>query len=94
MKEVSDSASNLLKKYLKRKRFPTFSPSYSMEQSCYYQWLRLVFYELLKYERNDRETASEVVQLLEPTKVISYFHCHFNKLQWLESIMKIDRGKF
>ena len=30
-KEVSDSASNLLKKYLKGKCFPTFSPSYLMQ---------------------------------------------------------------
>ena len=29
-KGVSDSASNLLKKYLKKKCFPTFSPSYLM----------------------------------------------------------------
>ena len=72
-KGVSDSASNLLKKYLKRKCFPTFSPSYLMQQSCYYQRLRSVFYELLNYEPNDRGTASEVVQLLEPTKLISCF---------------------
>ena len=30
-KEVSDSASNLLKKYLKGKCFPTFSPAYLMQ---------------------------------------------------------------
>ena len=72
-KRVSDSASNLLKKYLKRKCFPTFSPSYLMQQSCYYQRLRSMFYELFNYEPNDRGTASEVVQLLEPTKLISYF---------------------
>ena len=72
-KGVSDSASNLLKKYLKRKCFPTFSPSYLMQQSCYYQRLRSVFYELLNYEPNDRGTASEVEQLLEPKKLISYF---------------------
>ena len=72
-KGVSDSASNLLKKYLKRKCFPTFSSSYLMQQSSYYQRLRSVFDELLNYEPNDRGTASEVVQLLEPTKLISYF---------------------
>ena len=72
-KGVSDSASNLLKKYLKRQCFPTFSPSYLMQQSCYYQRLRSVFYELLNYEPNDRGTASEVVQLLEPTKLISSY---------------------
>ena len=44
-----------------------------MQQSCYYQRRRLVFYELLNYEPNDRGTASEVVQLLEPKKLISYF---------------------
>ena len=70
-KGVSDSASNLLKKYLKRKCFPTFSRSYLMQQSCYYQRLRSLFYELLNYEPNDSGTTSEVVQLLEPT--ISYF---------------------
>ena len=62
-----------MKKYLKRKRFPTFSPSYLMQQSCYYQRLRSMFYELLNYEPNDRGTASVVVQLLDPTKLISYF---------------------
>ena len=44
-----------------------------MQQSCYYQRLRSVFYELLNYEPNDRGTASEVLQLLEQTKFISYF---------------------
>ena len=44
-----------------------------MEQSCYYQRLRSLFYELLNYKPNDRGTASEVVQLLEQTKLISYF---------------------
>ena len=53
-KGVSDSASNLLKKYLKRKCFPTFSSSYLMQQSSYYQRLRSVFDELLNYEPNDR----------------------------------------
>ena len=72
-KRVSDSASNLLKKYLKGKCFPTFSPSYLMQQSCYYQRLTSVFYELLNYEQNDRGTASKVVQLLGPKKLISYF---------------------
>ena len=72
-KGVSDSTSNLLKKYLKRKCFPTFSRSYLMQQSCYYQRLRSLFYELLNYEPNDSGTTSEVVQLLEPTKLISYF---------------------
>ena len=70
---VSDSASNLLKKYLKRKRFPTFSPSYLMQQSFHSQWLRSVLYELLNYEPNDRGTASEVVQLLGPTKLLPNF---------------------
>ena len=72
-KGVSNSSSNLLKKYLNRKCFPTFSPSYLMQQSCCYQRLRSVFYELLNYEPNDRGTASEVLQLLEKTKFISYF---------------------
>ena len=72
-KGVSDIASNLLKKYLKTKCFPTLSPSYLMQQSCHYQRLRSVFYELFSYEPNDRGTASEVVQLLEQTKLISYF---------------------
>ena len=70
---VSDSASNLLKKYLKRKCFSTFSSSYLMQQSRYYQWLRSMFYELLNYKPNDKGIASEVVQLLKPTKLISYF---------------------
>ena len=61
-KTVSDSASNLLKKYLKIKCFPTFSPSYLMQQSCHYQRLRSVSYELLNYAPTDRGTASEVVQ--------------------------------
>ena len=69
-KGVSNSSSNLLKKYLNRKCFPTFSPSYLMQQSCCYQRLRSVFYELLNYEPNDRGTASEVLQLLEQTKLI------------------------
>ena len=43
-----------------------------MQQSCYYQRLRSVFYELLNYEPNDRGTTSKVVQLLEPKKLISY----------------------
>ena len=32
-----------------------------------------MFYELLNYEPNDGGRASKVVQLLEPTKLISYF---------------------
>ena len=32
-----------------------------------------MFYELYNYELNDTGTASEVMQLLEPTKLISYF---------------------
>ena len=32
-----------------------------------------MFYELLNYEPNDRGTASDVEQLLEPKKLISYF---------------------
>ena len=56
-----------------RKCFPTFSTSYLMEQCCYYQRLRSVFHELLNYEPSDRGTASEVVQLLKQTKLISYF---------------------
>ena len=31
-----------------------------------------MFYELLNYEPNDKGTVSEVAQLLEPTKLISY----------------------
>ena len=72
-KGVSDSTSSLMKKYLKRKCFPNFSPSYLLQQSCYYQWLRSVFYDLLNDEPYDRGTAPEVVPLLEPTKLISYF---------------------
>ena len=32
-----------------------------------------MFYELLNYEPNDRGKAAEVVQLLEPKKLISFF---------------------
>ena len=44
-----------------------------MKQSCYCQRLGSVFYELLNYEPNDGGTTSEVVQLLEPIKLISFF---------------------
>ena len=87
-KRVSDSASNLLKKYLKRKCFSTFSPSYLMQQSCYYQRIRSVFYELLNYELNDRGTASEVVQYWDQKSLSPFFHCQFHKLQQLKSMMK------
>ena len=72
-KGVSDSASNLLKKDLKRKCFLTFSPSYLMKQSCYYQRLGSVFSELLNYEPNDSGTTSKVVHLLEPMQLIPFF---------------------
>ena len=71
-KGASDSASNLLKKIFKEKMFPYFQPIISDATICYYQRLRLFFYELLDYERNDRGISSETVQLLEPTKLISY----------------------
>ena len=62
-----------MKKYLTGKCFPTFSPSYLVQQFCYYQRLMSVFYELLNYEPNDEGTAPEVMQILEPKKLISYF---------------------
>ena len=44
-----------------------------MKQSCYYQRLGSVFYELLNYEPNDSGTTSKVAQLLEPIQLISFF---------------------
>ena len=87
-KGVLGIAINLFKKYLKIKCFPTFSPSYLMQQSCYYQRLRSVFYELCNYEQNDGAATSKNLQLLEPTKAISYFPLSVYKLQQLKSIMK------
>ena len=72
-KGIKDSTSVLLKKYLKKRRVPTFSQSYLLEQSCHSQRLRAVFYELLSYEPSGRGTSSEVVKLLETRKHIFYF---------------------
>ena len=59
-----------------------------MQQFCYYQRLRSVFYELRNYEQNDGGITSKNVQLLEPTKAISYFPLSVYKLQQLKSMMK------
>ena len=46
-----------------------------------------MFYELFNYEQNDRGTASEVVQLLEPTKLISYFPLSVSQAAAVEKSM-------
>ena len=90
-KGVSDSTSNLLKKYLKRKCFPTFSPSYLMQQFCYYQRLRLMFYELLNYEPNDQmigEQHPKLCSYWNQKSLSPIFHCQFHRLQQFKSTMK------
>ena len=62
-----------MKKYLKKRRDPTFSQSYLLEQSCHYQRLRAVLYELLSFEPSGRGTSTEVVKLSETRKRIFYF---------------------
>ena len=67
-----------------------------MQQSCCYQRLRSVFYELLNYELNDRGTVSEIVQLLDPKRLVSYFLLSVSQAAAVEKLkfLKNDRGKF
>ena len=67
------NAEHLLKKFLIDKRLPMSSAKYNMaQQACYYQRLRYIFQQNMKYDPERHCTASPILPMLQFNEEIVY----------------------